>query len=194
MIIHNLWDVANVWNRKAAVLPLGCKAFVQFYKKMPRVCDCVISCDSTSCRIFKGDKAKRVCLQAVWWNNYLGVDSQTSHDVPFSCAINQPLLVHHWRVHQCLLTSRFISPSIPWRVSAPGGKIRKQLLKDHNIRNISPIFAIESSTFDIFAFQKALHTIYFKLFWIWWKVLDTIILWQMWVPAMSKHMQPLKWD
>ena len=145
---------------------------------MPRLCDCVISCDNTSCRIFKGDKAKRVCLQAVWWNNCLGVDSQTRHDVQFSCAINKPLLVHHWRVHQCLLTSRFISPSIPWGVSAPGGKIRKQLLKGHNNRNNQTIFAIESSTFDIFAFKKSLHTIYFKLFWIWWKVLDTIILWQ----------------
>ena len=38
------------------------------------------------------------------------------HDVQFSCAINQPLLAHHWRVHQCLLTSRFIAPSIPWGV------------------------------------------------------------------------------
>ena len=45
-------------------------------------------------------------------------------DVQFSCAINQPLLAHRWRVHQCLLTSCFIVPSIPWGVSAPGGKIR----------------------------------------------------------------------
>ena len=85
------------------------------------------------------------------------------HDVQFSCAINQPLLAHHWRVHQCLLTSRFITPLIPWGVSAPGGKMLKQLLKHHNFLNNSPIFIIESSTFDIFAFQKALHTIHFNL-------------------------------
>ena len=85
------------------------------------------------------------------------------HDVQFSCAINQPLLAHHCRVHQCLLSSRFIAPSIPWGVSAPGGKMRKQLLKDHNFLNNSPIFIIESSTFNIFAFQKALHTIHFNL-------------------------------
>ena len=87
----------------------------------------------------------------------------TWHDVQFSCAINQPLLAHHWRVHQCLLTSRFITPSIPWGVSAPGGKILKKLLKDHNFLNNSPIFIIESSTFNIFAFQKALYTIHFNL-------------------------------
>ena len=86
-----------------------------------------------------------------------------SHDVQFSCAINQPLLAHHWKVPQCLLTSRFIAPSIPLGVSAPGGKMLKQLLKDHNFLNNSPIFIIESSTFDIFAFQKALHTIHFNL-------------------------------
>ena len=86
-----------------------------------------------------------------------------THDVQFSCAINQPLLAHHWRVHQCLLMSRFIAPSIPWGVSAPGGKMLKQLLKDHNFLNNSLIFTIESSTFNIFAFQKALHTIHFNL-------------------------------
>ena len=75
------------------------------------------------------------------------------HDVQFSCAINQPLLAHHWRVHQCLLMSRFIAPSIPWGVSVPGGKILKQLLKDHNFLNNSPIFITESYTFNIFAFQ-----------------------------------------
>ena len=85
------------------------------------------------------------------------------HDVQFSCAINQPLLAHHWRVHQCLPTSRFIAPSIPWGVSAPGGKVLKQLLEDHNFLHNSPIFIIESSTFNIFAFQKALHTIHFNL-------------------------------
>ena len=77
-----------------------------------------------------------------------------THDVQFSCVKTQPLLAHHWRVHQCLLTSRFI---------APRGKMRKQLLKDHNFLNNSPILIIESSTFNIFAFQKALHTIHFNL-------------------------------
>ena len=110
-----------------------------------------------------------------------------SHDVQFTCAINQPLLAHHWRVHQCLLTSRFVVPSIPWGVSAPGGKMLKQLLKDHNFLNNSPIlsflpiFIIESSTFNIYCFSKstANNTFQFeKLFWIWWKVLATIILWQ----------------
>ena len=96
------------------------------------------------------------------------------------CAITQPLLAHHWRVHQCLLTSRFIALLIPCGVSAPGGKMSKQLLKDHNFLNNSPISITESSTFNIFAFQEALHTIHFnwKLVWIRWKVLGTIILWQ----------------
>ena len=85
------------------------------------------------------------------------------HDVQFSCAITQPLLAHHWRVHQCLLTSRFIAPLIPWGGNAPGGKMRKQLLKEHNFLNNSPIFIIESSTYNIFAFQKALHAIHFNL-------------------------------
>ena len=39
----------------------------------------------------------------------------------------------------------------------------KQPLKDHNFLNNSPIFIIESSTFNIFAFQKALHKINFNL-------------------------------
>ena len=91
------------------------------------------------------------------------IEVETKHDVQFSCAINQPLLAHHWRVHQCLLTSRFIALSIPWGVSAPGGKMLKKFLKDHNFLNNSPIFIIESSTFYIFAFQKALHTIHFNL-------------------------------
>ena len=91
------------------------------------------------------------------------------HDVQLSCAINQPLLVHHWRVHQCLLTSRFIAPLIPWRASAPGGKMRKQLLKDHSFLNNSPNFIIESSILIYLLFKK--HC-------IWWKVLDTIPLWQ----------------
>ena len=58
---------------------------------------------------------------------------------------------------------RFIASSIPWGVSAPGGKIRKHNLKDHKFLNNSQIFIIESSTFNILAFQKALHTIHFNL-------------------------------
>ena len=76
------------------------------------------------------------------------------HDVQFSCAIYQPLLAHHWRVHQCLLTSRFIAPSIPWGVSAPGGKMWKQLLKDRIFLNNSPIFTIEISAFIHLLFKK----------------------------------------
>ena len=41
--------------------------------------------------------------------------------------------------------------------------MRKQLLRDHNFLKNSPIFIIESSTFNILAFQKALHTIYSNL-------------------------------
>ena len=89
-------------------------------------------------------------------NEPIAISCCTCHDVQFSCVITQPLLAHHWRVRQCLLTSRFIAPSIPWGVSAPGGKMRKQLLKAHNFLNNSPIFIIESSSFNIFAFQKAL--------------------------------------
>ena len=69
-------------------------------------------------------------------------------------ALPQPLLAHHWKVHQCLLTSRFIAPLIPWGVSAPGGKMRKQLLKDYNFLNNSPIFIIESSTLIYLLFKK----------------------------------------
>ena len=67
-------------------------------------------------------------------------------------------------VHRCVLTPCFIEPSILWRVSAPGGgKMRKQLLKDHTIFNNSPIFVIGMSAVNIFSFQKALHTIHFNL-------------------------------
>ena len=79
---------------------------------------------------------------------------QKNHDVQFTCAIYQPLLAHHWRVHQCLLTSCFIAPSIPWGVSAPGGKMWKQLLKDRNFLNNSPIFTIEISTIIHLLFKK----------------------------------------
>ena len=119
------------------------------------------------------------------------------HDIQFSCAINQPLLAHHWRVHRSLLTSRFIAPSIPWGVSATGGKMRKQLLKDHNFLNDSPIFIIESSSFNIFAIRKALHTIYFNLincFGFGERYLTPYFYVRMRVPAVSKNMSPLKWD
>ena len=66
-------------------------------------------------------------------------------------------------VHQCLLTSRFIAPSIPWGVSAPGGKMRKQLLKDHNFPNNSPIFIIESSTLIYLLFKQ--HCIQYISIW-----------------------------
>ena len=85
------------------------------------------------------------------------------HDVQFLCAINQPLLAHHWRAHQCLLMSRFIAPSIPWGISAPGGKMLKQLLKDHNFLKNSPIFIIESSTLINLLFQK--HCIQYISIW-----------------------------
>ena len=81
-------------------------------------------------------------------------DAECIHDVQFSCAMTQPLLAHHWRVHQCLLMSRFIAPLIPWGVSAPGGKMRKQLLKDYNLLNNSLIFIIESSTLIYLLFKK----------------------------------------
>ena len=51
----------------------------------------------------------------------------------------------------------------PLGSKCPWCKMLKQLLKDHNFLNNSPIFIIESSTFNIFAFQKELHTIHFNL-------------------------------
>ena len=92
------------------------------------------------------------------------------HDVQFSCAINQPLLAHHLRVHQCLLTPCSIAPSIPWGVRAPGGKMLKQLLKDHNFLNNSPIFIIENSTLIYLLFKK--HCIQYIS--IWKVVLDLV--------------------
>ena len=98
------------------------------------------------------------------------IQCQIYHDVQFSCAITQPLLAHHWRVHQYLLTSRFTAPLIPWEASAPGGKMRKQLLKDHNFLNNSPIFVIESSTLIYLLFKK--HCIQYIS--IWKIVLDLV--------------------
>ena len=122
----------------------------------------------------------------IFWRNqnrHLGVSEgrpPTPHDVQFSCAINQPLLAHHWMVHQCLLTSRFVAASIPWGVSAPGGKMRKQLLKTITLLLIHWFLSLKVLLL-IYCFSKstAYNTFQFeKLFWIWWKVLDTIILWQ----------------
>ena len=91
-------------------------------------------------------------LFLTWHNEYINdikkqrsslvISVSNSHEVQFSCAITQPLLAYHWRVHQCLLTSRFIAPSIPLGVSTPGGKMRKQFLSYHNFLNNSPIFII----------------------------------------------------
>ena len=92
------------------------------------------------------------------------------HDVQLSCAITQPLLAHNWRVHQCLLTSRFTAPLIPRGASTPGGKMRKQHLKDHNFLNNSPIFIIESSTLVYLLFKK--HCIQYIS--IWKIVLDLV--------------------
>ena len=77
--------------------------------------------------------------------------------------------------------SCFYPPLIPWGVSAPVGKMRKQLLKDHNFLNSSPIFIIWNLYFWYICFSRsdAYNAFQFeKLFWIWWKVLDTKILWQ----------------
>ena len=102
--------------------------------------------------------------------NNLEANGYVLHDFQFSCAITQHLLAHHWRVHQCLLTSRFTAPLIPWGACAPGGKMRKQLLKDHNFLNNSPIFIIESSTFIYLLFKK--HCIQYIS--IWKIVLDLV--------------------
>ena len=100
------------------------------------------------------------------------------HDVQFEYAITQPLLAHHWRVHQCLLTSHFIAPSIPWGVSAPGGKMSKQLLRDHNFLIIQQFLSLKVLLLIYLLFKKHCiqYIIFEKLLWIWWKVLDTIIL------------------
>ena len=75
--------------------------------------------------------------------------------------------------------------------------MRKQLLKDRSFLENSPIFIIESSTLMIFAFQKALHAIHFNLkncFGFGERYLTPQFYGRMWVPVVSKHMQPLKRD
>ena len=110
-------------------------------------------------------------IQQQWVHfHYAALYTFMHHDVQFSCAITQPLLAHHWRVHQCLLTSRVTTPLIPWGASAPGGKMRKQLLKDHNFPNNSPIFLIENSTLIYLLFKK--HCIQYIS--IWKIVLDLV--------------------
>ena len=73
--------------------------------------------------------------------------------------------------------------------------MRKQLLNDHNFLNNSPIVIIESSTFDIFAFQEVPHTIHFNLkncFGSGERYLTPQFYGRMRVPAVSKNMHPLK--
>ena len=129
-----------------------------------------------SCDVFF-DLRLNTRLSKQWWGWYLRchhnhhdvtvMSSQhtreSNHDIQFSCAITQPLLAHHWRVYQYLLMSRFTAPLIPWRASAPGGKMRKQLRKDHNFLNNSPIFIIESSTLIYWLFKK--HCIQYISIW-----------------------------
>ena len=102
------------------------------------------------------------------------------HDIQFSCAINQPLLAHHWMAHQCLLTSRFVAPSIPWRVSALVARWGSSFLRTITFLIIHRFLSLKVLLL-IYCFSKstAYNTFQFeKLFWIWWRVLDTIILWQ----------------
>ena len=102
------------------------------------------------------------------------------HDAEFSCEITQPLLAHHWRVHQCLLTSRFIAPLIPWVVSDPGGRWGSSFLRTITLSIIYRFLSLKVLLLIYMLFKKHWYkTFQFeKLFWIWWKVLDTIISWQ----------------
>ena len=121
---------------------------------------CTIWCKdcrwSSNCSVFQRPQGKHSLTM-------LKMSSCPGHDVQFPCEITQPLLAHHRRVHQCLLTSRFTAPLIPWGASAPGGKMRKQLLKDHNFLKNSPIFIIESSTSIYLLFKK--HCIQYISIW-----------------------------
>ena len=80
-----------------------------------------------------------------------------------SCAINQPLLAHHWRIHQCLLTSRFIAPSIPWGAGTFGGKMRRQLFKDHNFLIIHRFLTLKILRLINLLFKK--HCIQYISIW-----------------------------
>ena len=121
------------------------------------------------------------CSQSTRWPSQQWIRrSICIHDVQFSCAITQPLLAHHWRVHQCLLTSRFTASSIPWGASAPGGKSGSSFLRTITFLIIHRFLSLKvllwyicfwrSTAYNTFQFEKS--------FLIWWKVLDTIILWQ----------------
>ena len=103
-----------------------------------------------------------------------------AHDVQFSCAITQPLLAHHWRVHQCLLPSSLIAPSIPWEVSALVARWGSSFLRTITFLIIRRFLSLEVLLLIYLLFKStAYNTFQFeKLFWIWWKVLDTIISWQ----------------
>ena len=100
-----------------------------------------------------------------------------SHDVQFSCAINQPLLAHHWRVHHvcsCHASSHLQSPGewVPL-VTRWGSSFLRTItfLIIHRFLSLKVVLLL------YLLFKK--HYIQFeKLFWIWWKVLDTTILWQ----------------
>ena len=102
------------------------------------------------------------------------------HDVQFSCAIYQPLLAHHWRVHQCLLMSRFIAPSIPWGVSALVVRCGSSFLRTVTFLIIHRFLPLKFPLLYIcFSKSTAYNTFQFKKnVWIWWKILDTIISWQ----------------
>ena len=104
----------------------------------------------------------------------------TLHDVQFSCAITQPLLAHHWRVHQCLHTSHFTVPLIPWRASALVARGGSSCLRTITFLIIHRFLSLKVLLWYIcYSRSTAYNTFQFeKSFWIWWKVLDTIILWQ----------------
>ena len=64
--------------------------------------------------------------------------------------------------------------------SVPGGKMRKQLLKDHTFLTIHRFSPLKVLLLIYLLFKK--HYIQYISIWkivlIWWKVLDTIVLWQ----------------
>ena len=143
---------------------------VQYLQGHPRPCVCdqklkfmTWSTGGDMIKLLSDLKTLAIMSYRNWQRDWGQSGVTRDHDVQLSCAINQPLLAHHWRVHLCLLMTHFITPPMPRGVSTPGGKMSKQLLKDHNFLNNSPIFIIDSSTFNIFAFQKTLHTIHFNL-------------------------------
>ena len=101
------------------------------------------------------------------------------HDVQFSCAMTQLLLAHHW-VHQCLLSSRFTAHLIPWGVSALVARWGSSFLSTITFLIIHRFLSLKVLLkYICFSRTTVYNTFQIeKLFWIWWKVLDTIILWQ----------------